>query len=516
MFGADKERRTNRQAVPRFGEARHAGEKSALMAEMLPKEHAKPIAIIDPKDDTSLTNNPAIAAVKDSVFNALLDVINLGELSAFDKTKAKREIGSIISEIVSLQNIRLSTAEQALLAEDICHDLLGFGPLEPLLERQDIGDIMVNGAGRVFIDTGGLIQETNIRFRDEAHLTTICQRMAAQTGRHVDAASPICDARLADGSRINIILPPLATKGPTLTIRKFQKDRLVLRDLVNFGTISPAGAKLLAIIAACRCNVLISGGTGSGKTTLLNCMTAFMGARERIVTCEDTAELQLQQRHVVTLETRPPNNEGRGEVSMRDLVRNCLRMRPERIIVGEVRGAEALDLLQAMNTGHDGSMGTVHANTPRDALARLETLVAMGGITLPGAVVRNMICGSIDIVVQTLRLRDGSRKITHITEVLHKDGDTIITQDLMTFKQTGETALGKIVGDHVSSGIGRPRFWERAESYGLADRLSAALIEAGAPAFGEPEEISVPKEGRAARQTTARAATIRDQLANQG
>ena len=505
MFGADKERRTNRQAVPRFGEARNAKEKSAIMAEAIEPVDAAPIVIADPTQDSNNTPvNPAIAAVKDTVFNALLEVLNLGQLSAFDKPKASREIANIISEIISVQNIRLSTIEQAALAKDICHDLLGFGPLEPLLERQDIGDIMVNGAGRVFIDTGGLIQETNIRFRDEAHLTTICQRMAAQTGRHVDAASPICDARLSDGSRINIILPPLATKGPTLTIRKFQKDRLVLRDLVNFGTISPAGAKLLAIIAACRCNVLISGGTGSGKTTLLNCMTAFMGARERIVTCEDTAELQLQQRHVVSLETRPPNSEGQGEVSMRDLVKNCLRMRPERIIVGEVRGSEAIDLLQAMNTGHDGSMGTVHANTPRDALARLETLVAMGGIALPGPVVRNMISSSIDIIVQTLRLRDGSRKITHITEVLHKDGETIITQDLMTFKATGETPLGRITGDHLSSGITRPRFWERAESYGLSDRLTAALIEAGAPEFKAHEETGKEADSRSAQQSSLR------------
>lgn len=429
------------------------------------------------------TSASVLQNVKETVFNALLDVINLGQLSQMDNEEARVEIESIIAEIVAIRGLRLSTGEQTALARDITHDLLGFGPLEPLLARQDIGDIMVNGTDHVFIDAGGLTQETDIRFRSEAQLITICQRMAAQTGRHVDMKTPICDARLEDGSRINIILPPLSTKGPILTIRKFQKERLVMRDLVNFGAISPAGARILSIIAASRCNVLISGGTGSGKTTLLNCMGAFMGERERIVTCEDTAELQLQQRHVVSLETRPPNIEGQGAITMFDLVKNCLRMRPERIIVGEVRGAEALELLQAMNTGHDGSMGTVHANTPRDALSRLETLVAMSGHNLPPMVVRRMIASSIDVIVQTLRMRDGSRKITDITEVLHVDSGTIITQDILKFNVTGETEAGRVVGEHVATSISKPRFWDRAEDYGLSARLRDALVEAGAPPF---------------------------------
>ena len=265
----------------------------------------------------------------------------------------------------------MSIAEQEHLLQDICNDVLGYGPLEPLLARDDIADIMVNGANRVFIEVGGKVQLTNIRFRDNAQLMNICQRIVSQVGRRVDESSPICDARLLDGSRVNVIAPPLSLDGATLTIRKFKKDKLTLEDLVKFGSISPDAARVLQVIGRCRCNVLISGGTGSGKTTLLNCMTAYIDAEERVITCEDAAELQLQQPHVVRLETRPPNLEGQGMISMRDLVRNCLRMRPERIIVGEVRGPEAFDLLQAMNTGHDGSMGTLHANSPREAMSRL-------------------------------------------------------------------------------------------------------------------------------------------------
>ena len=277
----------------------------------------------------------------------------------------------------------MSIAEQEALLQDICNDVLGYGPLEPLLARDDIADIMVNGAGRVFIEVGGKIQLTPIRFRDNAQLMNICQRIVSQVGRRVDESSPICDARLLDGSRVNVIAPPLSLDGPTLTIRKFRKDKLTLDDLVRFGSISAAGARVLGVIGRARCNVLISGGTGSGKTTLLNCMTAYIDTEERVITCEDAAELQLQQPHVVRLETRPPNLEGQGQITMRDLVRNCLRMRPERIIVGEVRGPEAFDLLQAMNTGHDGSMGTLHANSPREAISRLESMITMGGFSLP-------------------------------------------------------------------------------------------------------------------------------------
>ncbi len=298
-------------------------------------------------------------------------------------------------------------------------------------------------------------------------------------------SSPICDARLPDGSRVNVIAPPLAIDGPTLTIRKFKKDRLKLEQLVKYKSLSPDAKTVLEVIGRVRCNVLISGGTGSGKTTLLNCLTGSIDNDERIITCEDSAELQLQQPHVVRLETRPPNLEGEGEITMRDLVRNCLRMRPERIIVGEVRGPEAFDLMQAMNTGHDGSMGTLHSNSPREAISRLESMIMMGGFALPPKTIREMITGSIDIIVQAARLRDGSRKITHITEVLGMEGEVVTLQNLMVYEITGEDAQGNITGHHRSTGIARPRFWERAEYYGETERLAKALASAEANGKGD-------------------------------
>ncbi|MEL6286352.1 MAG: CpaF family protein, partial [Pseudomonadota bacterium] len=342
-------------------------------------------------------------------------------------------------------------------------------------DADDIADIMVNGADTCYIEVSGKIERTNVRFRDNAQLMNICQRIVSQVGRRVDEASPICDARLLDGSRVNVIAPPLAIDGPTLTIRKFKKDKLKLQNLVEFGSISPAGAAILRIIGRCRCNVLISGGTGSGKTTLLNCLTGFIDPGERVITCEDSAELQLQQPHVVRLETRPPNIEGSGAISMRELVKNCLRMRPERIIVGEVRGPEAFDLLQAMNTGHDGSMGTLHANTPREALSRVESMITMGGFSLPAKTIREMIVGSIDIVVQASRLRDGSRKIMNVTEVIGLEGDTIVLQDVLNYEMDGEDDDGKVKGAHRGTGIGRPKFWERASYYNMEQELAEAL-----------------------------------------
>lgn len=414
-------------------------------------------------------------AIKTTIFNALIDTIDLGQLARLDNATAAEEIRDIVTEIISIKNVAMSIAEQESLLQDICNDVLGYGPLEPLLARDDIADIMVNGAGDVFIEVNGRVQKTNIRFRDNTQLMNICQRIVSQVGRRVDESSPICDARLADGSRVNVIAPPLALDGPTLTIRKFKKDKLTMQHLVDFGSITPEGAKVLQIIGASRCNVLISGGTGSGKTTLLNCLTGFIGEEERVITCEDAAELQLQQPHVVRLETRPPNLEGQGQVTMRDLVKNCLRMRPERIIVGEVRGSEAFDLLQAMNTGHDGSMGTLHANSPREALSRIESMITMGGYNLPTKTIREMISGSIDVVVQAARLRDGTRKITHITEVLGMEGDVIVTQDLFLYEITGEDDDGNITGRHVSTGIARPKFWDRARYFGLERELAAAL-----------------------------------------
>jgi pilus assembly protein CpaF len=413
--------------------------------------------------------------IKTTIFSALIDTIDLAQLAQLDPDSAREEIRDIVNEIISIKAVVMSIAEQEHLLQDICNDVLGYGPLEPLLARDDIADIMVNGASRVFIEVGGKVQLTNIRFRDNAQLMNICQRIVSQVGRRVDESSPICDARLMDGSRVNVIAPPLSLDGPTLTIRKFKKDKLTLDDLVKFGSIDPAGARVLGVIGRSRCNILISGGTGSGKTTLLNCLTAYIDAEERVITCEDAAELQLQQPHVVRLETRPPNLEGQGQITMRDLVRNCLRMRPERIIVGEVRGPEAFDLLQAMNTGHDGSMGTLHANSPREAMSRLESMITMGGFQLPTKTIREMIVGSIDVILQAERLRDGSRRITKITEVVGTEGDVVITQDLLTYEISGEDETGRHKGKHVGTGIVRPNFWERARYYNLERELAEAL-----------------------------------------
>ncbi len=416
--------------------------------------------------------------VKTTVFNALIDTIDLTQLAKLDAESAREEIRDIVSEIISIKNVVMSIAEQEELLEDICNDVLGYGPLEPLLARDDIADIMVNGADTTYIEVGGKVEQTGIQFADNSQLMNICQRIVSQVGRRVDEASPICDARLPDGSRVNVIAPPLAIDGPALTIRKFKKDKLTLDQLVNFGSITPEGQVILSIIGRCRCNILISGGTGSGKTTLLNCMTGYIDKDERVITCEDSAELQLQQPHVVRLETRPPNLEGEGEITMRELVKNCLRMRPERIIVGEVRGPEAFDLLQAMNTGHDGSMGTLHSNSPREAISRLESMIMMGGFALPSKTIREMITGSVDVIVQAARLRDGSRKITHVTEVIGMEGDVVTLQDIFIYDIVGEDDDGKLIGRHRSTGIARPKFWDKARYYGEQTRLAEALAQA--------------------------------------
>ena len=429
---------------------------------------------------TDSRRSEAYYETKSTIFGALIEAIDLSQLARLDADSAREEIRDIVNEIIAIKNIVMSISEQEDLLDDICNDVLGFGPLEPLLARDDIADIMVNGSGTVYIEVQGKIQRTGIRFRDNQQPLNICQRIVSQIGLRVDEASPICDARLPDGSRVNAIVPPLAIDGPALTIRKFKKDKLTLDQLVKFGTITQQGAEILRIIGRCRVNTLVSGGTGSGKTTLLNCLTEFIDDDERIITCEDAAELQLQQPHVVRLETRPPNLEGEGQVTMRDLVRNCLRMRPERIIVGEVRGPEAFDLLQAMNTGHDGSMGTLHANNPREGLSRLESMITMGGFSLPSRTIREMITASVDVVIQAARLRDGSRRITHITEVMGMEGDVIITQDLFVYDMLGEDAKGNIIGRHRSTGIGRPRFWDRARYYGEEQRLAVALDAAEA------------------------------------
>ncbi len=415
-----------------------------------------------------------LAEIKVAVFNDLLDAVDLSEISKLSHDQVREEITDMVAEIISMRNLVLSMSEQQHVIFDICNDILGFGPLEPLLARDDIADIMVNGAGKVYIETGGKIEITDVKFRDNAQLMNICQRIVTAVGRRVDESNPICDARLLDGSRVNVIAPPLAIDGAALTIRKFKKDKLSLAKMVEFNSVSPEMAQVLEVIGASRLNVLISGGTGSGKTTLLNCMTQFIGAGERTITCEDTAELQLQQPHVVRLETRPPNLEGAGEITMRDLVKNCLRMRPERIIVGEVRGPEAFDLLQAMNTGHDGSMGTIHANNPREAISRVENMIAMGGYNLPAKAVREQIAAAVNVIIQASRLRDGSRKITHITEIVGMEGDVITLQDLFVYEFEGEDENGNIIGMHRPTGM-RPNFWEKARYFGLEHKLAKAL-----------------------------------------
>lgn len=407
----------------------------------------------------------------------LRDGIDLKALARMDATAAREEVQSAVEEIARFRNLDLTPAELQGISKECADDMLGFGPLEELLERDDIADIMINGPDTTYIEVGGKIEKASIKFRDNQHLTTICQRIVGAIGRRVDEASPICDARLPDGSRVNVIIPPLAVDGACMTIRKFTKDKLTLDKLVGFGSMTPSCAKLIMAIGRSRVNVLVSGGTGSGKTTMLNCLTRYIEPGERIITCEDACELQLQQPHVVRLETRPPNLEGVGEVTMRDLVKNCLRMRPERIIVGEVRGPEAFDLLQAMNTGHDGSMGTVHANNPREALSRMENMIAMGGLNLPQQAVREQIAGAVQCIIQVQRLRDGSRKTTHVTEITGMEGEVVTMQDLFVLDIEGEDDDGKLITKQRSTGL-RPKFFDKARQFNVDGLVLDAMEEA--------------------------------------
>lgn len=407
----------------------------------------------------------------------LRDGIDLKALARMKAEEAKNEVQSAVEEIARFRNLDVTPAELSSIARECTNDMLGFGPLEELLERDDIADIMINGPDTTYIEVSGKIERSKIKFRDNQHLTTIAQRIVGAIGRRVDESSPICDARLPDGSRVNVIIPPLAVDGACMTIRKFKKDKLTLDKLLEFGAMTPSAAKLIMAIGRCRVNVLVSGGTGSGKTTMLNCVTRYIEAGERIITCEDACELQLQQPHVVRLETRPANLEGVGEITMRDLVKNCLRMRPERIIVGEVRGPEAFDLLQAMNTGHDGSMGTVHANNPREAITRMENMIAMGGLNLPQAAVREQIAAAVNVIIQVQRLRDGSRKVTHISEITGMEGEVVTMQDLFKLEFLGEDEKGKLITQLKSSGM-RPKFWDKARQFNVEKLVLDAMEEA--------------------------------------
>jgi pilus assembly protein CpaF len=407
---------------------------------------------------------------KERIQPKLMSRIDVSAASALPRAELAREISEVVAEIAAEEKIQLNSVEQRNLVTKLVNDMIGLGPLEPLLADEGITDIMVNGHDQVYVERAGKLELTKVRFRDDAHVMNIATRIVSHIGRRVDESSPLCDARLVDGSRVNIIIPPLAIDGPSISIRKFSKKKITLDIMGRQGNMSVGMANVLKIAGRCRLNILISGGTGSGKTTLLNAISQLIDPGERIVTIEDAAELQLQQPHVVRLETRIANLEGNGEIAMRDLVKNSLRMRPDRIILGEVRGAEAVDMLQAMNTGHEGSLGTIHANRPREALTRLENMIGMAGINLPSKAVRTQITSALDMIVQVSRMRDGIRRITQITEVIGMEGDVITTQDLFHYEVEGESPDGKLIGRFVSSGL-RPHFMPKAAYFGLEKAL---------------------------------------------
>jgi pilus assembly protein CpaF len=423
----------------------------------------------EPDEAAPRAVNP-LNQTKEIIYARLMEQIDLQTASRMPQDELRRQIIDVIGEIVMEQKLAINQTEQQFLATQIVDDMIGLGPLEPLLKDELITDIMVNGPEQIYVERKGKLELADIRFRDNDHVMNIAQRIVTAIGRRVDESSPICDARLKDGSRVNVIAPPLSLKGCSISIRKFSKKKITLDIMASQKNISDEVCKLLKIAGACRLNLIISGGTGSGKTTLLNAMSRMIDHGERVVTIEDAAELQLQQPHVVPLETRPANLEGDGEISMRDLVKNALRMRPDRIILGEVRGGEAMDLLQAMNTGHDGSMGTLHANNPREALTRLENMVNMGGVKLPSHAIRHQISSAVQLIVQIQRMRDGIRRITHVTEVLGMEGEVIITQDLYTYVFQGEDEHGKLIGEFKSSGL-RPNFTRQAAYFGLDKAL---------------------------------------------
>jgi pilus assembly protein CpaF len=434
---------------------------------------AKP-APVRGQDASSVASKQSVEEAKLKIQPLVVDRIDIGAAAKLDRAELGRQIGELVGEILREERIRLNQREQKDLVELLLDDMLGLGPLEPLLADEAITDIMVNGPFQVYVERKGKLDLTDVKFRDNQHVLNICSRIVSQVGRRVDESQPLCDARLLDGSRVNIIIPPLAIDGPSISIRKFSKKGITLDVMARQRNVSENMAKVLKIAARCRLNILISGGTGSGKTTLLNAMSQLIDVGERIVTIEDAAELQLQQPHVVRLETRPPNLEGAGEINMRDLVKNALRMRPDRIILGEVRGAEALDMLQAMNTGHDGSLGTVHANRPREALTRLENMIGMASVNLPAKAVRTQISSAIDMIVQVSRMRDGMRRVTSIMEVVGMEGDVITTQDLYSFEFEGEDTQGNIKGNYRSSGL-RPHFMPKAAYFGLDRALMEAM-----------------------------------------
>ncbi|WP_317135261.1 CpaF family protein [Nguyenibacter vanlangensis] len=406
-----------------------------------------------------------------------LDRLDPAAVAVLPPDRLRADLEHLISELATERRIQLNSREQRALAEELVFDMLGLGPLEPLLENESVSEIMVNGPNKVFIENGGRLVLSGVRFRDTAHLASICQRIASAVGRRIDESSPMADARLADGSRVNIVFSPLALDGPYLTIRKFGRKVIDFARLIEFGALTPPVARLLQTAAKARLNIIVSGGTGSGKTTLLNALSRMIDAGERVITVEDAAELQLQQPHVVRLETRPANLEGRGEIAQRDLMRNALRMRPDRIIIGECRGGEAFDMLQAMNTGHDGSMSTVHANTTRDALTRIENMVQMGNMGLPSRAIRTQIVGAVDLIIQVERQRDGGRRITQVTEICGMEGDVITLNDVFRFEIQGEGHDGRLIGRYKVSRV-PPACQQRLAYFGLEREWFAALEQA--------------------------------------
>ncbi|MFC0590383.1 CpaF family protein [Novosphingobium aquiterrae] len=444
------------------------GEESVPVASAFPVENA---AVEHGGEGSRLLN------LKVRVHRQLLEKINLSALDKMPRDRIEIEISQVVGELLEADGEVLNKAERTRLVENVLDELLGLGPLEPLLQDETINDILVNGCDTVFVERNGMLERVATRFQDEKHLLRIIQKIVSAVGRRVDESSPFVDARLADGSRVNAIVAPLAIDGSLLSIRKFSKKPISMEKMIEFGSMPAQVAPILQAIVKARLNIIISGGTGSGKTTLLNALSSYIDERERIVTIEDSAELQLQQEHTARLETRPPNIEGRGEVTQRDLVKNALRMRPDRIILGECRSGEAFDMLQAMNTGHDGSMTTIHANTPRDALSRIEQMIGMSGIDVSPRSARAQIATAINVVVQIGRLSDGKRKMLSLSELTGMEGETITMQEIWRFKMTGRDAEGNVLGQFEATGI-RPKFMATLEAHGI--HLEPALFRPGA------------------------------------
>jgi pilus assembly protein CpaF len=416
--------------------------------------------------DDGVHGNKSFQEMKSRLHRAIITRLDLTKLNMLSPERVQAEVARLAEDLLLAENAPLSTVERERLVSEVHHELFGLGPLEPLLADPTISDILVNSYSNIYIERHGKLERTSISFKDDEHLRRVIERIVSTVGRRIDEAQPMVDARLPDGSRVNAIIPPLALDGPVLSIRRFGTDPLRMPALIENGALTKEIALLFEMCVRARLNIIISGGTGAGKTTLLNALSAFIPSDERIVTIEDSAELQMQQPHVVRLETRPPNIEGKGEVNQRDLVKNSLRMRPDRIVIGEVRGAEAIDMLQAMNTGHDGSLTTIHANSPRDALARLETMIQMTGMRLSDRAMRQQIASAVNLVIQVARLTDGTRRVTSISEITGMEGEITAMQEIFEFERTGVDATGKVVGRFRTTGI-RPRFAERLKQYGM-------------------------------------------------